>query len=351
MIDYSAVVVPAEVDTSRLNPRDPQIQEIRDICAVHKAELMHLSISATAEYERVKCFELHGYAVQTAVWDKEPVEHISDWVDSQWVSSDEVAATVTPACAADSNTTPDLAPGLWLMDTGCAHDLINKSMATGYDTSRLSSPFAFVTANGRTLAYQSVPMYSQAMGGRIDPFLLNHTPAVLSIGKRCMEEGYSFIWKANETPYLETPSGACISLRVERNIPYLDARDDPSQLCQFSDAAVPVAVADEADENDVKEEEDMLSDEDGNPVEHFGEDAGDPSVKEEKEEMKLESKVTSKLREEATSHSHKLTHLPKNPFCDACQRGKMKEKYSHRGAFKRELTKWGEVVTLDYLHS
>ena len=47
-----------------------------------------------------------------------------------------------------------------------------------------------------------------------------------------------------------------------------------------------------------------------------------------------------KLREEAKSLQHKLHHLPKNPFCEACVRGKMKEKYSRRGAFQRETQKW-----------
>jgi hypothetical protein len=31
--------------------------------------------------------------------------------------------------------------------------------------------------------------------------------------------------------------------------------------------------------------------------------------------------------------------------------GKMKEKYSRRGAFKHVLEKWGEIITFDYLYS
>ena len=58
-----------------------------------------------------------------------------------------------------------------------------------------------------------------------------------------------------------------------------------------------------------------------------------------------------KLQTEAGSVLHKLTHLPKNPFCDSCQRGKMKEKYSRRGAFKRNVEKWCEQITFDHLLS
>ena len=40
-----------------------------------------------------------------------------------------------------------------------------------------------------------------------------------------------------------------------------------------------------------------------------------------------------KLRLEATTATHKLTHLPKNPYFPACQLGKMKQRYSRRSAF------------------
>ena len=46
-----------------------------------------------------------------------------------------------------------------------------------------------------------------------------------------------------------------------------------------------------------------------------------------------------------------MSHLPKNPFCQACTMGKMKEKYSRRSAFKRELTEWGEIITCDHVYS
>ena len=48
-------------------------------------------------------------------------------------------------------------------------------------------------------------------------------------------------------------------------------------------------------------------------------------------------------RTEALQLSHKLTHLPKNPFCQACQEAKMKQYYSKGGAFTRELDKWAPL--------
>ena len=48
---------------------------------------------------------------------------------------------------------------------------------------------------------------------------------------------------------------------------------------------------------------------------------------------------------------HLLTHLLKDPRCDACTRGKMKEKYARRGAFKRDLSAWGDLLTCDHVHA
>ena len=223
--------------------KDPVVQEVEDLCALHKAELMHLSLGDDLNYDRVKCGELNGYALQTMVQDDTLDNEENTWVESQWTVINEPPAPPETACAA-SQSFPELAKGLWLMDTGCAHDLVNKNMAEGFEKNRLSNPYAFTTANGRTLSYQTVLMFSKAMGGQISPYLLPETPSVLSICKRCMEEGYSFIWHANEAPYLETPNGGCISLRVERNIPYLDTSNELFDAVDRHVAAVPVAVAD-----------------------------------------------------------------------------------------------------------
>ena len=59
----------------------------------------------------------------------------------------------TKVCAAARAQAPELASGLWLMDTGCAHDLINKTMAEGYAKEKLDRPYAFTTANGSVMSY------------------------------------------------------------------------------------------------------------------------------------------------------------------------------------------------------
>ncbi len=55
----------------------------------------------------------------------------------------------------------------------------------------------------------------------IEPFVMASTPAVLSIGRRCMDFGYEFRWPAGKLPYFITPSGVKVTLIVDDYIPYL----------------------------------------------------------------------------------------------------------------------------------
>ena len=56
-----------------------------------------------------------------------------------------------------------------------------------------------------------------------------------------------------------------------------------------------------------------------------------------------------KLKEEAVSMAHLISHRFKNPYCQACVRGKMRHLYTKKRAFQRELKEWGDVVTLDFV--
>ena len=63
-----------------------------------------------------------------------------------------------------------------------------------------------------------------------------------------------------------------------------------------------------------------------------------PQVKKKKEAKdipQVRQSATDRLKQIAESVEHKLSHLPKNPFCQSCIMGKMKEKYSHRRTFAR----------------
>ena len=61
----------------------------------------------------------------------------------------------------------------------------------------------------------------------------------------------------------------------------------------------------------------------------------------------------AKLRREAGSLDHLMTHLPKNPFCPSCKGAKMQAAPRRRGATSREdedaPAELVDVVTADHL--
>ena len=77
------------------------------------------------------------------------------------------------------------------------------------------------TANGITVVDQEVSMQIMSLMEDIHPLVLESTPAVLSVGKRCMEECWTLIWTPWKNPLLISPSGKKIHLKVHGNVPCL----------------------------------------------------------------------------------------------------------------------------------
>ena len=114
--------------------------------------------------------------------------------------------------------------------------------------------------------------------------------------------------------------------------------------------------SDEEDARLNKEEEDAVTEQRhndywGDLADAVPDEEGGSSEEEEPEVPVVRQSKSDKLKEVAASLEHKLSHLPKNPFCQSCIMGKMKDKYSHRRTFARELESWGEVVTCDHVYS
>ncbi len=233
----------------------------------------------------------------------------------------------------------------WLIDTGCGHDLVNRKDLKKIAAKLMLSltPLTFNTANGKTKATQQAQLYCKELKEHLQPHVLESTPPVLSVGKRCMDMGYSFVWLQGRNPYFICPDGKIVELRVRDNIPYLMTGNED---CQPKDAdntqSIPCAVS---------------------PLAFPGVDdaapPGEPEAAEvdtddsawESEEVDEAPNPKRDLKAEAKSIEHLLDHKVKNPHCDSCNRSTMKNKKSMRGAFKDEPTVWGELVTGDHLDS
>jgi hypothetical protein len=114
------------------------------------------------------------------------------------------------------------APRSWLMDTGSGNDLISETQVPKRaEREELDESISLNTANGLITVDEQAIMQSIALGDVVEPLILPSTPAVLSIGKRCMNLGYSFVWKAGHKPVLITPGKKVIKLDVENDVPFL----------------------------------------------------------------------------------------------------------------------------------
>eukprot|EP00974_Lingulodinium_polyedra_P008368 797644-Lingulodinium_polyedra.AAC.1 len=78
---------------------------------------------------------------------------------------------------------------MWLMDTGCGHDLITSSDAQKMKDfiRKATTSVNFNTANGTARGTEVVDLFVKEFGVNVEPYVLKSTPNVLSIGLRCMK--------------------------------------------------------------------------------------------------------------------------------------------------------------------
>jgi len=254
--------------------------------------------------------------------------------------------------------------------------------------------------------------------------VLDDTPSVLSMGKRCLDQGYTFVWPAGKDPFMIDQNDMVITMKD--HIPYisidqvkeygdqekirrlLNELDDecstsegegtiildgesgeemienPSQKAKVkmltkkvgrkrkqrrrtpkvSEVSVGGEVAEYyevADDDDSDEDvgsrhgrsdAEVMPDV-GHDIEIDDQDVGDEDdedivdVDEEDGEPRLSKRGA--LKGEAKTKEHLLTHRFKNPYCESCVRAKVKHRKTFRGAFPRKLTKFGDLVTFDYV--
>ena len=60
----------------------------------------------------------------------------------------------------------------------------------------------FHTANGVTVSISKVDLDFEAFEETANVHVLEDTPSVISMRKRCMDHGYSFVWPSGKDPYL-----------------------------------------------------------------------------------------------------------------------------------------------------
>ena len=112
----------------------------------------------------------------------------------------------------------------WLVDLGSGSDLVSKGMPRDVNAENCrpaEHPLSLITANGSTEANEVADVKLPALPDAVQPYVLDQTPAVLSVGTRCVEQGYSFVWPANGKPILVRPDDNVVELKVEGHVPVL----------------------------------------------------------------------------------------------------------------------------------
>ena len=313
----------------------------------------------------------------------------------------------------------------FILDSGSGHDLISARKAERMNLKkRVCDPIMFHTANGSTATQTEAEIDLGTFDEISQAYVLDDTPSVMSLGKRCMEEGYSFVWPSGKMPFMITKNGGRIDLTIHDNIPYIDLGtyectpyecqqtskihdllehfqesidnfddlDEIGRTCRrvYLDGESGFEVSNDGQDDSqhvkklkVKKKrkagnrrrktaspgEEIPSDDEGyapgtpydgppggeeTDLEDEGHGAPEEVAEGDEDDIEIdvvegESRVAKRgtLKREANSLNHKLTHRYKNPYCDSCIRAKMKHFKTRRGSYKRELKKFGDLITFD----
>ena len=85
------------------------------------------------------------------------------------------------------------------------------------------SPTIVITANGEVQMHEEATVYVKELDIFLTMKVLENTPAVLSLGKLCDENGYSYEWIKGQKPHL-IKSGIRIQCNTENFVPIVGSR-------------------------------------------------------------------------------------------------------------------------------
>ena len=121
-----------------------------------------------------------------------------------------------------------------IADTGSEEDLISNSDLNIHFRDRAkqipSNAVSLITANGSVEADTKHEVHVEALDKPLQFVLLPNTPAVCSVGKKCMEQGFSFFWPKGEAPYFVCPDGRKVQCQLRGNVPVFGDRG-PLSAC------------------------------------------------------------------------------------------------------------------------
>ena len=272
------------------------------------------------------------------------------------------------------------------------------------------SPTIVITANGEVQTPEEATVYVKELDIFLTMTVLENTPAVLSLGKLCDENGYSYEWINGQKPHL-TENGIRIPCNTENFVPIVvpglsssssgssSASKTPSRQESHSSSSsssssssptvgeIPVREREDATDRDISPVQVSTSVDDrsgrpddtqankiqktnkkettierGNPLnceipewlQEFRENLVDDEIpvhgdSHASSSHEVSSEPTSKRREDLGKHSVK-THFPKDRNCEICQRIKKTRAPCRRrnGEAVPRADNFGDLITADH---
>ena len=199
--------------------------------------------------------------------------------------------------------------------------------------------------------------------GSVEHRILADCPLVRSLGE-LVESGKPFVWMPGQMPFfVQSCRDVIVSVkgpvvRAHRVDDYVPVFQETIQVASPKDLAFPskaVAVepASAPSVPDVVEHADDSSDVRGEEVAPGGEGASDADSESGEEPFTR----IQRLQKEASSLEHQMRHIPKNRYCDTCQRARMYRRkitnkradpLADRGELE-PVTEFGQRVAADFI--
>ena len=109
----------------------------------------------------------------------------------------------------------------FVVDSGASMHMISKKDLNGAELDALTKscgPTIVITANGKVQTNEEATVYVKELNIFLTVEVLENTPAVLSLGKLCDENGYSYEWINGQKTHL-IKNGIRIQCNTENFVP------------------------------------------------------------------------------------------------------------------------------------
>ncbi len=226
--------------------------------------------------------------------------------------------------------------GEWIVDSGSSFDIISPKDMTKRECKEvyaLDDSVPLYTAQGEAVAESAVALTPFNDGTEVECLVLPNSPALLSLGRLCMETGCGFHWNKGSMPTLTLPTGNVVELQVVNRVPIWPMERAINEA--FAGRVCPTMEGGSSSSTGIAP---------GGPVPTT--DVASGQGKE--EDVLLEGEVPPE---------HYLTHRPKLAKCEACQEAKLYHRQCRRTSGEtradepHKAKKFGDAITMDHLSS